>query len=239
MVCNDVLVQWLLLPAKIIKLSANMLSTYRERFTCFCTILKQLELHIFWPLHKFNWKVLDLPTVDFKRLTLTRALKNDSEILFFSRVESINTEAADLHNVNFKFFKDTCKSKTATQNLPMTIRSKKDDFDLSCTWFLWHRCSFCHQFLHYSYFYVNIFLTLLIHSKGNWIIIKLLIMYRRQIKLLIKNHSADEVPEQTFAQIVITCGTRNLTALLEVLLCAGFMTNFNIKFIEILCRIWI
>ena len=48
--------QWLLLPAKIIQLSANMLSTHRAWHTCFYGNHKQRELHIFWQILQLGLK---------------------------------------------------------------------------------------------------------------------------------------------------------------------------------------
>ena len=84
---------------------------------------------------------LNLRTFDRERLALTQAKKRCTEKSFFFRVECIINDAADLLNVSISFFKDTCK--TATQNLLMAMGKDKDGFDLSCTWYLRCRCSFC------------------------------------------------------------------------------------------------
>ena len=131
--------------SSLLKLSNSLPVCYQliERdIRVFTAILNNENCISFDKFFKLNSKVLNLRTLDRERVALTRAKKKCTEKSFFFRVERIKNDAVDFLNVSISFFKDTCKSKTATQNLPMAMRNDNYDFDLSCTWYLRYRCRF-------------------------------------------------------------------------------------------------
>ena len=106
--------------SSLLKLSNSVPICYQliERdIRVFTSILNNENCISFDKFFKLDSKVLNLRTLDRERLALTRAKKRCTEKSFFFRVERILNDAADFLNVSISFFRDTCKSKTATQNL--------------------------------------------------------------------------------------------------------------------------